>query len=105
MIFGANFLDKFGFAINYNEYIIRWVDHSIPLKDPHEIFGPKMLKNLNDQLCQEKEDNMFDCKILDNYAAQILHTEYEQININKVAVDQKHLTQYQHHDLQNILTK
>ncbi len=51
IILEANFLDKFGFTINYDDHTINWVDHSIPLKDPHELFGSNMLTDLNDQLC------------------------------------------------------
>ncbi len=104
---GADVLDKFGLTITINsdEHIIKWVDHSIPLKDPHKFFGPNMLTNLNDQLCQDKEEEMFKCDLLDNYSARILRAKYEQVNINKVAADQKHLTPNQLYDLQSVLAK
>ncbi len=82
-----------------------WVDHSIPLKDPHEVFCPKILNDLNDQLHQESEDDLLHCNILDIYDVQILDTKYEQVVIDKVVVDQKHLTPNQYHELQNFLAK
>ncbi len=61
---------------------------------------PNIVTDLNDQLCQQNEDDMFDHDILENYAPQFLDTKYEQVDINKFAVNQKHLTPNQHHDLQ-----
>ncbi len=95
----------FGFTINYADPIIMWVDHGVSLKDPHKFFDPEILNDLNDQLCYNKEDNFFDCKILENYSTWISDDKFEHIDINKVATDQKQLTSNQHHDLQNILAK
>ncbi len=41
-----------------------------------------MLCDLNDQLCQQKEDNMFDYNIHNNYNAQVFDSKYEQVDIN-----------------------
>ncbi len=54
IILGADFLDKFGFTINYADHIIMWIDLSIPLKDPHKLFCPEMLNDLNNQLSHKK---------------------------------------------------
>ncbi len=67
---------KFGFTINYNDHAITWLKNNIPLKDPFEFLGPNILTNLNDKLCQQKEDDKFDCDILNNYSARILDTKY-----------------------------
>ncbi len=48
---------------------------------------------------------MFECNLLENYSEKICNAEYEQVNINTVAADQKHLTSNQHHDLQDILAR
>ncbi len=87
--FGANFLDKFGFTINYNDNLLLWMDHEIPLKNPDEFFSNNMPIDLNDELCLNKEDNMFDQEILNNYSARILDAKYEQVNTDKVTANQK----------------
>ncbi len=76
IIFGADFLDKFGFTINYNNNLLQWMDHEIPLKNPEEFFSNNMPIDLNDELCLNKEDNMFDQEILDNHATQILDAKF-----------------------------
>ncbi len=48
------------------------MDHEISLKNPDEFFNTNMFIDLNDKLCQDKEDNMLEQEILDNYATQIL---------------------------------
>ncbi len=90
IIKGANFLDKFGFSINYDDHTIKWVEHSISLKDPHEFFVTNMLDDFNDQLCQDTEEEIFELNLLDNYSARILDIKYEQVDINTVSADQKH---------------
>ncbi len=104
LIFGANWLDKFGFIIIYDDHIITWMDHN-PLKETHEFFGPNMFSNLYYEVFQQNEDSMSDWNILNNNSAWILDARYEQVDINKVAVNQKHLTQIQCLDLQNVLAK
>ncbi len=84
IIFGTNFLDKFGFTINYNENLLQWIDHEIPLKNPDEFSNNNMFIDLNDDLCLSKEDSMFDQEILDNYGVQILDAKYKQVDTNKV---------------------
>ncbi len=42
------------------------MDHKIPQKNHNEFFNNKSLNNLNDQLCQHIQDNMFEQEILDN---------------------------------------
>ncbi len=81
------------------------MDHEIPLKNPDEFFSKNMLIDLNDEFCLNKEDDMFDREILDNYAARILDAKYEQVDTNKVAADQKHLNVNQRHQLQHLLAK
>ncbi len=60
IIFGANFLDKFGFTINYNDNLLQWMDHKIPLKNPDEFSSNNMLIDLNNELCLNKEGDMLD---------------------------------------------
>ncbi len=81
------------------------MDHDISLKNPDEFFSKNMLIDLNNELCLNKEDNMFDQEILNNYAAIILDAKYEQVNSNKVAANQKQLNVNQCHQLQNLLAK
>ncbi len=53
IIFGVDFLYKFGFTINYDENIFQWMDHKISLKNPDEFFSTNMFINLNKKLCQD----------------------------------------------------
>ncbi len=68
--FGDNYVDKFGFTINYNKNVLQWMDHEIPLQNPDAFFNNNMFIDLNNNLCLQKEDNMFD---------QILDVKYEQL--------------------------
>ncbi len=77
IVFGANFLDKSGFTINCNDNLLQWMDHEIPFKNPDEFFSKNILIDLNIKLYLNKEHNMFDQEILDNYAARILDAKYE----------------------------
>ncbi len=52
-----------------------------------------------------KEDKMFSQEILDNYDIQILDAKFEQVGINKVAINLKHLNINQLHNLQQVLAK
>ncbi len=79
------------------------MDHEIPLKNPDDFFSKNMLIDLNNELCLNKEDDMFDQEILDNYAARILDAKYKQVNTNKVAANQKQLNVNQRHKLQHLL--
>ncbi len=87
-IFGSNFLEKFGFTINYDDNIPQSLDYITPLKDPNEFFNNNMFIDLNGKLCQSEEHNMFDWKILNNYVSCILDAKYDQVDTNKVAVKQ-----------------
>ncbi len=91
IIFGADFLDNIGFTINYNDNVLQLMDHEIPFKNPDKFFSNNILINLNDKLCLNKEDDMFDQEILNNYVAQILDAKYEQVNIDKITANQKQL--------------
>lgn len=99
IIFDADFLD-----INYNNNILQWMDHKIPLKNPDEFFTNNMPFDLNDDICLTKEENMFDWEILNNYAKQILDAKYKQIDTNKITFNQKHINITQHHNAKHLLT-
>ncbi len=47
------------------------MDHKISLMKPDEFFNTNTFIDLNNKLCQDQEDNMFEQEVLDNYAAQI----------------------------------
>ncbi len=81
------------------------MDHEIPLKNPDEFFSTNMQIDLNNELCLNKEVNIFDWEILDNYAARILDAKYEQVSTNKVATNQKQLNINQRHKLEHLLAK
>ncbi len=85
VIFGADFLDKVGFTTIYDNHTMKWVDHIITLNDPQEFFGPNILTTLNDQLFQNKEGEIFERDLLDNYSTRILDSKYKQVDMNQVA--------------------
>ncbi len=63
-----------------------------------------MYIDLNDQLYQHKEDDIFEQEINNNHAFQILDVKYKQVDTNNyVAVYQKHLNINQLHKLQQVL--
>ncbi len=49
-----------------------------------------MFIDLNDQLCQTKENDMFIGGILDKYATRILDAKYNQVDTYRTAANQKH---------------
>ncbi len=67
------------------------MDHETSVKNPDEFFNKCMFIDLNSQLCQHKQDNMFEWEIIDNYAAHILDAKWEQVDTRKVAIDPTHL--------------
>ncbi len=81
------------------------MDHETPLNNPDEFLSMNMLIDLNGELCLNKEDNMLDQEILNNYAARILDAKYKQVDTNKVAADQKNLNFNQCHELEHLLAK
>lgn len=105
VIFGANFLDKFGFTLNYNEKVLQWVDHKIPPKD-WVLCGKEMLTELNNNHCQTKSINMIDQEkpkqllCCTNSWYQIWTSWHQQ-----VAVNQKQLNPNQCRVLQNVMAK
>ncbi len=46
--------------------------HDLSLKNPYELFNTNVFIDLNDKLCQDKGDDMFEQVILDNYATKHL---------------------------------
>ncbi len=60
VIFGANFLDMFDVTINYNETILQWMDLEISIKNFDKFFNTNMSIDLNNKLCYDKDDNMFE---------------------------------------------
>ncbi len=66
------------------------MDHKILVKKWNKFFNNNMLIDLNNKLCQDKED-MFDEEILNNYAIWILVAKYNQVDTNRVVADQKQL--------------
>ncbi len=81
------------------------MDHEISLKDPYDITIHDLFIDLNDKLCQSKEDDMFDQEPLDNNAIWLLDAKYEQVLVKKAAANQKQFNINQHLDLQNVLSK
>ncbi len=43
------------------------MDNKISLKNPQNFFDTNMFIDYNDMLCQNKEEDMFEEEILDNY--------------------------------------
>ncbi len=46
--------------MSYNSNMLQWMDHEISLKNPDEFFSNNMRLDINNQLCQDQEDDMFD---------------------------------------------
>ncbi len=81
------------------------MDQAISLKNYDEFINNNVFINLNDTICQDRKDDVFDQEILDNYAAKILDTKYKQFDTNNVAANQKQLNPNQNHELQYLLAK
>ncbi len=60
------------------------MDHKIYLKDPYEFLSTNMFIDLSDQLCQDKENDMFDWEILNNYATRILDTNTNKLTLTEL---------------------
>ncbi len=64
------------------------MDHEISNKNLDKFFITNMFIELNKKLCQDKEDNMFEQDICDNYATHILNNKYKKVNTNRFATNQ-----------------
>lgn len=64
-------------------------------------FGKTMLTDLNDNLYQTKDLDMYDRDILDNHSTRILDSKYEQVNTTKLLLTKNS----QCHDLQYLFIK
>ncbi len=81
IIFGADH-DKFGFTINYNENILKSIDHKISRNNPDEFFKTNMFIDLNDNYAKIKKTTCFNRQLQD--------AKYKQANNSKVATYKKH---------------
>ncbi len=79
-------------TISYNGWIMRYPSRILMSSSSITCW-----KDLNNELCLNKEDDMFNQEILNNYAVQV--------DTDKVAANQKQLNVNQLHELQHLLAK
>lgn len=82
--------------------ILQLVEHKISLIYPG-FFGKTLLADLNDNLCQTKEQETLDRNIFDNSAARILDRKYKQVNTKTIVAKQIQLNPNKYNDIQHIL--
>ncbi len=105
IIFGANFLDKFGITLDYDNDLGCWMEYTIPLCNTNDFFHTQLLPLSH---CTNWDRTWrwlpwhFLCGLICNH---ILDAKYEQVNVHNIAFDQCHLLLDQQWDLFNILSK
>ncbi len=105
IIFGANFLDKCGFHLDYNANQVKWMEYDIPVHEAKTFFAHSFYTLLFTPLDMGHEDKFFGESPIKSYATNILDTKFEQANNHEVAFGQQHLSLDQPQDLFNILSK
>ena len=105
IIFGADFLDKCGFQLDYDTNQVKWMECDIPLRDAKDFFAHSFYSSLFTPLDMDHEDEVLGPDIVDSYATRILDAKYEQADIHEVAFRQQHLSFDQRRDLFSILNK
>ncbi len=105
IILGANFLDKCGITLYYENHQVLWLEYTIPLQNASEFFSFAYYTSILSPLELEFENDLTGNQIVDSFATCILDAKQEQANICDVAVNQNHLSLDQRCDLFNILSK
>ena len=105
VIFGADFLDKLGFIFDYDNHVVTWMGHELPLRDIHQFFSTSYFHELFLPLEIDQENDHIGETYMDSYATRIMDAKYEQANIDDVAFGQTQLSLDQRRDLHAILSK
>ncbi len=105
IIFGANFLDKCGITLDYENHQVQWMEYTIPLYNASKFFLSNYYTSILAPPELESEHDFIDNPVVDTFATRILDVEYKQANIHNFAFNQHHLLLDQCQDLFNILNK
>ena len=105
IILGADFLDKCGITLDYENNQVQWLEYTIPLRNASDFFSYTYYTSIMSPIEFEMEHDLLGDQVADSFAIRILDAKYEQANIHDVAFDQNHLSLDQRRDLFNILSK
>ncbi len=91
IIFGANFLNKCGITLNYENHQVQWMEYTIPLHHALEFFSYSYYTSLLTPIELESEHDLIGNPFANTFATRILDAKYEEVNFNDVAFDQHYL--------------
>ncbi len=84
IIFGANFLDKCGITLDYENHQVQWMEYTIPLYNASKFFLSNYYTSILAPTELESEHDFIDNPVVDTFATRILDVEYKQANIHDV---------------------
>lgn len=90
VILGRDFLGKAGIKLDHELHEMQWMNNIIPMKERSEV--EKIRSAFVDTL---EQDNFVD-ELVDNF---IMDAKYEEVDTDKLAMEQQHLTHQQREDL------
>ena len=105
IILGADFLDKCGITLDYENNQVQWLEYTIPLRNALDFFSYTYYTSIMSPIELEMEHDLLGDQVADSFAIRILDAKYEQANIHDVAFNHHHLSLDQCRDLFNILSK
>ncbi len=105
MIFGADFLDKCGITLDYDNNLVWWTEYIFPLFNALEFSSYSNYTLFLTPIELDSEQDFLGNAFANIFATHILDAKYEQVNIHDVAYNQTHLSLDQQHNLFNILSK
>ncbi len=87
IIFGANFIDKCGITLDYENHQVQWMECTIHFCDASKFFSLNYYHSILAPLELEAENNFTDIPVVNTFAMHILDAKYKQANIHNVAFD------------------
>jgi hypothetical protein len=104
VIMGGDLLQRAGIDLLYSKGIVDWLGNTIEMRDVRN-FHPSDLDAMMEAYYTQEEEEFFGDDFLDAFATPILDAKYEQVDVDDVADNQKHLTPTQREELKAVFRK
>jgi len=107
IIFGRDYMKRYGIDLQFSDSTIRWEDNSLPMH-PQGFYTEERLEDIilyleNPTLEELMDGNNFGYE--ESYLQPILESNYEKQDLHKVAEAQQHLTVNQQRQLEELLRR
>jgi len=101
---GGVLLERAGIDLLYSKEIVDWLGNTIEMRDVRN-FHPSDLDAMMEAYYLQEEEELLGDDFLDAFATPILDAKYEQVDVDDVADNQKHLTPTQREELKAVFRK